>query len=215
MIGVRPFRDRRRDKAVGGSWRVEAWMTVTGLHGSFVKPPGGSRTRLSRGEHGTKILVVVEMGDPVPTTKAMSELPSVGDEMDTEESCTTPTRRAKTIMGLEIRKLEAALGSWSGHGNDFLSIGLPHFWTQWSSVGFTRGLDGARCGDSGEESGTVQFAGPFTLGAHSGARGPCTRAISSEACRRLRLDGFCLQWRSFGRGWCLLARSIYTGGLWV
>ena len=72
---------------------------VIGPHGSFVtrghvtKPPGGSLelehsngacwVRLLRGDIGTRILAPVEMGDSMPTMKAMSDLLSVEGTIDT------------------------------------------------------------------------------------------------------------------------------------
>ena len=74
-------------------------MTVVmGPHGSFVtrgqvmKPPdsnldlehsnGACWMRLTRGENGTRTVAPVDLGDAVPTSKDLSELPSVEDTMD-------------------------------------------------------------------------------------------------------------------------------------
>ena len=71
---------------------------VVGPYGSFVtrgqvmKPPNGNLDlehsngahwmRLTRGENGTSTMALVDLGDAVPTSKDLRELPSVEDTID-------------------------------------------------------------------------------------------------------------------------------------
>ena len=57
--------------------------------------------RLSRGENGTSTVAPVDLGDAVPTSKDLSELPSVEDTIDVageDAEANVPTA-VKTLKG--------------------------------------------------------------------------------------------------------------------
>ena len=78
--------------------RVAGMTVVMGPRGSFVtrgqviQPPGSNLDlersngaywmRLTRGKNGTSTVALVDLGDAVPTSKDLSELPSVEDTID-------------------------------------------------------------------------------------------------------------------------------------
>ena len=81
-----------------GELQKRGMTVVMGPHGSFVtggevmKPPGSNLDlehsngahwmRLTRGENGTRIVALVDLGVAVPISKDLSELPSVKDTID-------------------------------------------------------------------------------------------------------------------------------------
>ena len=90
--------DVTRPLVAVGELQKRGMTVVMGPHGSFVtrgqvmKLPGSNlelehsngahRMRLTRGENGTSTVALVDMGDVVPTSKDLSELPSVEDTID-------------------------------------------------------------------------------------------------------------------------------------
>ena len=90
--------DVTRPLVAVGELQKRGMTVVMGPHGSFVtrgqvaKPPGSKLDlehsnganwmRLTRGETGTKTVALVDLGDAVPISKDLSELPSVKDTID-------------------------------------------------------------------------------------------------------------------------------------
>ena len=90
--------DMSRPLVTVGELQKRGMTVVMGPHGSFVtrgqvmKLPSSNldlehsndvySMRLTRGENGTRTIAPVDLGDAVPTSKDLSELPSVEDTID-------------------------------------------------------------------------------------------------------------------------------------
>ena len=69
-----------RDQAVGGGWRVAQTWNDCGDGSTWkLRDSRSSWMRLTRGENGMSSVAPVDLGDAVPTSKDLSELPSVED----------------------------------------------------------------------------------------------------------------------------------------